>query len=62
MVLPDPWAPSPAHLFDLAMLTLLGGRERSEPEYHALLEAAGWRPEKTIPTPGRFTVLQAAAC
>lgn len=62
MVLPDPWAPSPAHLFDLAMLTLLGGRERSEPEYHALLEAAGWSPEKTIPTPGRFTVLQAAAC
>ena len=61
MLVPQPWRPSPVHLFDLAMLVLLGSRERTEPEYADLLTRAGWRPEKTTPTSGPFHVLQAVA-
>lgn len=61
MLVPEPWRPSPVHLFDLAMLVLLGSRERTEPEYADLLARAGWRLEKTTPTSGPFQVLQAVA-
>jgi hypothetical protein len=61
MLLPDPWAPSPVHLFDLSMMVLLGSRERTEGEYEALLAASGWALEKVTPTSGLFNVLQAVA-
>jgi hypothetical protein len=61
MLLPEPWAPSPVHLFDLSMMVLLGSRERTEKEYDVLLAAAGWELEKVTPTSGLFNVLQAVA-
>ncbi len=41
----------PTKLFDLNMLVLAGGRERTAAEYQALLEAAGFAMEKVVPTP-----------
>jgi hypothetical protein len=60
-VLPDPWEPSPAHLSDIAMLVLLGGRERTASEYSALLGATGWEVEKVCATDTPFGVLLATA-
>jgi O-methyltransferase domain/Dimerisation domain len=60
-LVPDPWAPSPAHLFDLAMLVLQGGRERTESEYRALLAGAGWQLVSVSPTSTAYTLLEATA-
>jgi hypothetical protein len=49
----------PALLFDLSMMIQLGGRERTEDEYRALLQAAGFTLRRRIPaTPGE-SVLEA---
>jgi hypothetical protein len=41
-VLPDGPEPSLAHLMDLIMMMLLGGRERTRPEREALLGPEGY--------------------
>jgi O-methyltransferase/methyltransferase family protein len=43
-------APDPAKLLDVAMLVVPGGEERSEDEYRALLDKAGFRLTRVIPT------------
>ena len=53
--------PSQAHLSDILMLVLVGGRERTAFEYSALLRATGWEVEKVCATGTPFTVLLAAA-
>jgi SAM-dependent methyltransferase len=40
-VVPEGNAPAEAKLFDINMLVVAGGRERTEPEYRRLFEAAG---------------------
>lgn len=52
-------SPSPAKFIDLNMMVLLGGRERSEAEYAALLRKAGFRPPKFIPTDSPFVIIEA---
>jgi hypothetical protein len=47
-------------LSDLNMLVRNGGRERTEEEYRALLEAAGLRLLRTRPTGTEYSVLEAA--
>jgi ubiquinone/menaquinone biosynthesis C-methylase UbiE len=42
--------PDITKFFDLNMMVLSGGRERTEAEYQALVEAAGFAVEKIIPT------------
>jgi DNA-binding HxlR family transcriptional regulator len=42
-LVPDGPEPSPVKLLDLNMLILLGGRERTRPEYEVLFAAAGWK-------------------
>jgi hypothetical protein len=46
---------------DLHMLTLLGGRERTEAEYRDLLAPAGFTLEQVIPTssPSGICILEA---
>jgi O-methyltransferase domain len=50
-----------ATLMDLGMFALLNGRERSLPEYDALLEAAGLRRTVVRPTSGPQSVIEAVA-
>ncbi|MCP3060322.1 acetylserotonin O-methyltransferase [Myxococcus sp. K38C18041901] len=38
------------NLYDMAMLVLVGGRERTGPEYSALVEKAGLRVHRVLPT------------
>ena len=59
MIVPDSPEPSLVPLTDLAMLVLLGGRERSGHDYASLLERAGFRLERIISTDGLFSVLEA---
>jgi hypothetical protein len=59
MVVPPDNRPSPAQAMDLNMLVILGGRERTEAEYGRLLEAAGFRLERVLPTHSPFSVIEA---
>ena len=58
-VIPPDNAPSMAQAVDLNMLVLLGGRERTEIEYHDLLQPAGFRLERIVPTRSPFNVIEA---
>jgi len=52
-LVPEVKGPHPAKIADLVMLVVLGGRDRTLPEYTALLEAAGFEIESVIaPPPG----------
>jgi len=59
MVVPPDNRPSPAQPMDLNMLVLLGGRERTAEEYRSLLEGAGFRMERIIPTQSPFSIVEA---
>ena len=48
-------------VLDVAMLVLTGGRERTEAEYRELLDAAGFRLVRVLPTPSPLSVLEAVA-
>jgi SAM-dependent methyltransferase len=57
--LPKSAEPSPAHFIDLNMLVVLDGRERTEEQYAALLEQAGFRLARFLPTPGPVAISEA---
>lgn len=59
MLLPEVPQPSPVTLMDLNMLVMLGGRERTQDEFRALLDRCGFTLERVVPTPGMFAVLEA---
>lgn len=60
MVLPsDGDRPHPAKLFDLWLLLLLGGRERTREEYAKLLGEAGFQLERVVPTVGAVSIVEA---
>jgi hypothetical protein len=44
---------------DLNMLVLAGGLERTERQYRELVEAAGFRVERIVPTPSAFSLIDA---
>jgi len=46
-------------VLDIIMLAVTGGRERTAPEYEALLRASGWKLERTIPTRSQCAILEA---
>ncbi|WP_231405823.1 MULTISPECIES: methyltransferase [Myxococcus] len=58
-VLPGDNVPHFGNLYDLAMLVLVGGRERTGPEYTALLEKAGLRLFNVFPTTMPPSVVEA---
>jgi hypothetical protein len=59
LVVPPPNTAGFAHWADLEMLVMTpGGRERTEPEYAALLAAAGFRLTRTIPTESPFGIVE----
>jgi SAM-dependent methyltransferase len=61
MTIPDNNSPSPGQLFDLNMLVMTGGQERTQNEYGSLLSQAGFRLHRVIATGTPFNVLEAVA-
>ena len=57
-VLKPPNEPDFGKFMDLHMLLLLGGRERSEPEFSALLREARFSLTRVIPTPGPHSIVE----
>lgn len=58
-VVPPGNEPSISKFFDLAMLVLPGGMERTEDEYRQLLETAGFRLVRIVPTRTWVSVIEA---
>ena len=59
MVLPAGNVPHPGKMLDMMMLVGPGGQERTEPEYGALLNKAGLRLTKVVPTDSAVSVVEA---
>jgi hypothetical protein len=59
-VLPSGDEPSFGKLMDIQML-LFGGRERTEPEYRALLDRAGYELTRVVPAGAVLHVIEAMA-
>jgi hypothetical protein len=58
-VIPPGNTPHPGKLTDINMLVSnSGGRERTEAEFGALLDAAGFRLTRIVPTPGDVSVIE----
>jgi hypothetical protein len=49
-----------AKLFDISMLAMLGGRERTVDEYRALLQSAGLRMTRTVSTASPLSLIEAS--
>jgi hypothetical protein len=60
MVLPPGDAPHPGKMLDVCMLLLPGGEERTEAEYAALLDKAGFRLTRVVPTASLVSIVEAA--
>lgn len=58
-VVPPPGEPHLATLQDVEMLVVLGSRERTEGEYAALLDEAGLRLRRVVPTAGHLSIVEA---
>jgi SAM-dependent methyltransferase len=58
-IVPADAGPSEAKLFDVNMLVVLGGRERTEAEYRRLLEASGFTLRSVIGTTSPVSLIQA---
>jgi O-methyltransferase domain/Dimerisation domain len=59
MVLPEGDAPHPGKMIDLLMLVTTGGQERSESEYRQLLDSAGFRLARVVPTNSAVSIVEA---
>jgi hypothetical protein len=58
-VLPDDDTSHPGKIVDVLMLVATGGRERTELEYGALLDRAGLRLTRVVPTESAVSVVEA---
>jgi O-methyltransferase domain/Dimerisation domain len=58
-VVPSGTEPHFSKFFDLIMLTMTGGRERTEIEWKTLLEKAGFKIERIIPTESFLSIIEA---
>lgn len=59
-VIPHGNTPSFHKFMDLNMLVMTGGRERNEAEYQTLVEAAGFRLTRIVPTQSEMSVIEGA--
>jgi O-methyltransferase domain len=59
MVLPEGDAPHPGKLLDMVMLTATGGEERTASQYKALLNEAGFRMTRVVPTASLVSIVEA---
>jgi len=59
MVLPPGDEPHPAKMFDMYMLVLSGGMERTAAEYGELLHREGFRLTRIVPAQSAVSVIEA---
>jgi hypothetical protein len=59
MVLPEGDALHPGKLLDMGMLVATGGQERTEAEYGHLLNRAGFRLTRVVPTESDVSIVEA---
>src|SRR5262249_50235777 len=59
-VVPGPNVKSFSKLYDLHLLVMTGGRERTGEEFRTLLASAGFRLTRTIPTASARSLIEAA--
>ena len=59
MVLPSGNTPHLGKMLDVIMLTVPGGKKRTEPEYRELLEKAGFRLTRVVPTESAVSIVEA---
>jgi predicted O-methyltransferase YrrM len=59
MVVPEGDAPHPTKMFDIAMLGMLGGRQRSEFEWRRLLAGGGFTLQRVVAGSGSYSALEA---
>jgi hypothetical protein len=57
-VVPEGNGPSMSKVFDIAMLAFPGGRERTEAEFGALLQASGFKLTSVTPTTSMVSVVE----
>jgi hypothetical protein len=59
-IVPERVGPADAGIIgtDLNMLVMVGGQERTEPEYRELVASAGLRVERIIPTPAAMSLIE----
>lgn len=57
-VIPPGDAPHTGKLVDFVMLTALGAQERAEEEYAHLLDEAGFRLHRVVPTASPMSVIE----
>jgi hypothetical protein len=57
-VMPPGDTPDPIKLLDIAMLVMPGGQERTEEEYGAVLDQAGFRLARVVPTNSPVSVVE----
>jgi hypothetical protein len=55
-----PNEPCPAHLFDMTFLVMLHGRLRTVEEYSGLLDRAGFRLQRVVPTESDVSIVEAS--
>ena len=60
-VVPESGDPHFSKFFDLIMLVMTGGRERTEKEWTDLLNKGGFRIERIIPTDSFLSIIEASA-
>ena len=60
LVVPGPDEPHFAKLFDIHMMVMTSGRERTSAEYAELLLDGGWRYDRTLHAPGALQSIVAA--
>ena len=60
MVLPDGDIPHPGKMLDMVMLVAPGGEERTAAQYAALLDKAGFRLTRVVPTASPVSVVEAS--
>jgi len=60
LIMPPHGSPSPANVFDVHMWVLDGGLLRTEEEFRALFEKAGFKVNRILPTRSEFSIIEGA--
>ena len=61
LLIPEAVGPNGGALLDIAMMTLLGGKQRTSGEYAKLYAASGFRVDRVIATPSDASIIEGTA-